>query len=261
MAVKFRYGDISPRWLCGQTQLFPFDLSSVIVMLDNQSIIQTGRNIQPRLAQYILGCIYNMANKISPSQRCQMTLRITWISGHDKVVGNENAASEARKAAAGESSQMSALPEFLKTDTLPCSLAAAWQAFRTDMQYLWEKCWKRSPRYARLARIDDSLPMHTYLRDRAGLTWAQQSLIMQLRTGHMPLNKHLHQIRKALSPICPACHRADETAHHFLIKCQAHKHAQHGLRMILGRKSMSIKHLLGKSDTMEMLLDYVAATG
>ena len=55
--------------------------------------------------------------------------------------------------------------------------------------------------------------------------------------------------------------RADETAHHFLIECQAHEHAQHGLRMILGQKSMSIKHLLGKSDMMKMLLDYVAATG
>ena len=200
-----------------------------------------------------------MADKIAtPSRRCQTALRIAWISGHDEVAGNEDADSEARKAAAGESSQMTALLEFLKTDTLPCTLAAARQAFRTDTQYLWQKCWKRSPRYARLVRIDDSLPTRTYLRDRAGLTRAQQSLITQLRTGHAPLNKHLHRIRKAPSPICPACHRADETANHFLIECRAHEHTRHGLR-ILGRKSTCIKHLLGRSD-MKMLLDYVAAT-
>ena len=65
-----------------------------------------------------------MADKIAtPSQRCQTALRIAWILRNDEVADNEDADSEARKAAAGEGSQVSALLEFLKTDTLPCSLA------------------------------------------------------------------------------------------------------------------------------------------
>ena len=77
-----------------------------IILLNNQSILQAVRNIQSRQAQYILGRIHNMADNIAatPSRRCQTTLRITWISGHDEVAANEDSDLEARKAAAGESS-------------------------------------------------------------------------------------------------------------------------------------------------------------
>jgi ribonuclease HI len=236
-------------------------IKSATILLDNQGVIQAVSNIRPRPAQYILGHVHHLANKTAmPSRRRRTALRIAWISGHDNVAGNEEADSEARKAAAGENSQVSTLPAFLTAEALPCSLAAARQAFRTGMRHTWRGRWERSPRYARTAKIDDSLPSSTYLSHTANFTRAQHSLITQLRTGHAPLNKHLHRIKKAPSPVCPACHRADETTHHFLFDCRAHEHARYGLRRKLGRKATSIKELLGKPDSMVALLRYVAAT-
>ncbi|KAJ7097481.1 hypothetical protein C8R44DRAFT_532373, partial [Mycena epipterygia] len=46
--------------------------------------------------------------------------------------------------------------------------------------------------------------------------------LIQLRIGHTILNKHLHHINHADSPICPCCHQGDETVIHYLLHCPAH---------------------------------------
>ncbi|OAX32906.1 hypothetical protein K503DRAFT_651940, partial [Rhizopogon vinicolor AM-OR11-026] len=43
------------------------------------------------------------------------------------------------------------------------------------------------------------------------------SLLFQLRTGHAPLNKHLHCIAKVPNPACQHCYLREETVRHFLI--------------------------------------------
>ncbi|KAG2040391.1 hypothetical protein BDR03DRAFT_858064, partial [Suillus americanus] len=40
--------------------------------------------------------------------------------------------------------------------------------------------------------------------------------LFQLRTGHVPLNKHLFRISKSPSPICSACHQKEESVYHFM---------------------------------------------
>jgi hypothetical protein len=168
---------------------------------------------------------------------------------------------EAKKAAMNGGSQMSGLPPLLEADPLPHSLATARQAFRAETKQRWGLQWRMSPRYTRLSKIDNRLPQGDYLSDTAKLTRAQSSLITQLRTGHVPLNKHLHRIKRAPSPLCPACTRADESTHHFLFECRTYEHARHVLRRKLGRKSTSVRELLGKPEPMLALLRYVAATG
>jgi hypothetical protein len=61
-------------------------------------------------------------------------------------------------------------------------------------------------------------------------------------------------------PICPACSKADETVHHYLFDCRPHEHTRHGLRKKLGRKSTSIRELLGRRKGILALLQYVADT-
>ncbi|KAG2143391.1 uncharacterized protein EDB93DRAFT_1088328, partial [Suillus bovinus] len=39
--------------------------------------------------------------------------------------------------------------------------------------------------------------------------------LIQLRTGHIPLNKLLHRIFS----MCPACEEREESVHHFLLSC------------------------------------------
>jgi hypothetical protein len=176
------------------------------------------------------------------------------------VRGNEEVDVEARKAAEGNSSQASELPTYLNKNPLPCSIAAARQFFRLDLQALWRVRWTASPRYTWAAAIDDSLPSKALYSLTAGFTRAQTSLITQLRTAHIPLNQHLYRIKRAPSPLCPACAGAEESIHHFLFDCRAHEHARAGLRRKLGRKSKSLRDLLGNQKAMKATLTYVAAT-
>ena len=140
--------------------------------------------------------------------------------------GNEEADVEARKAAKDGSSQTSELPVFLSGGPLLCSVTAAHQHFRLDMQDLWKAKWAMSPQHTRLAPIDDHLPSIAFYRDTAGFTRAQTSLITQLCMAHIPLNKHLYRIKRTPTPICPACTRAKESIHHYLFDCRAHEHAR-----------------------------------
>ena len=156
---------------------------------------------------------------------------------------------------------MSSLPAFLRAEPLPCSLSMARQAFKARLISTWREKWKASPHYAWLSRINDNLLSWTHLKHVADLTQEQLSLITQLQMGHAPLNGHLHRIRRMPSPLCSACSRANETTHHFLFDCRAHKHARHNLWRKLGRKSTSIRELLGKLGSMKAVLEYVAATG
>jgi hypothetical protein len=225
------------------------------------TVIQAAGHVRPKPAQQILEQIHTLANKITKPARHRAELKIMWISGHDEVDGNEAADAEAKKAASGESSQISELPNYLRTKPLLHSTTAACQTYRIGARKAFREHWMASPCHARMSNIDEHLPSQSYLKDIGSLTRAQASLITQLRTGHAPLNKHLHRIRKVPSPLCPACNKADETVHHLLFECHTHEHACHGLRRKLGRKATSIKELLGEPKSMRVLIEFIAATG
>jgi ribonuclease HI len=231
------------------------------ILLDNQAVIQSVGHIKARSAQHIMEQVNRMANTTArPTRRRKLGLRLAWISGHDGVGGNEAADAEAKEAAEGSSSQEGELPVYLRGRPLPRSIAAARQHFRTGLRQEWKMRWAASPRYARMAKIDNTIPSGKYNEMTMDFTRAQTSLITQLRTGHVPLNSHLHRIKRAASPLCPACGKADETVHHYLFDCRAHEHARHGLRGRLGSKAKSAKVLLGSKKGMAALLCYVAAT-
>ncbi|KAG2340462.1 hypothetical protein BDR05DRAFT_889759, partial [Suillus weaverae] len=84
---------------------------------------------------------------------------------------------------------------------------------------------------------------------------------MALRTGHAPLNKHLHRIGKLESPHCPHCANIDETVYHVLITCPQYRRERHSLTCALGRKAMSIPFLLSDPDATPHLIRFINATG
>ncbi|KAF8592098.1 hypothetical protein K439DRAFT_1325598 [Ramaria rubella] len=51
------------------------------------------------------------------------------------------------------------------------------------------------------------------------LSRSQASLLIQLCTGHVTLNKHLATIGAIESPTCPSCKWQDESVHHYLLQC------------------------------------------
>src|ERR1700683_1013213 len=89
----------------------------------------------------------------------------------------------------------------------------------------------------------------------------QASLLIQLRTGHAPLNKHIFNIKSADSPICPACENAHETVHHFLLSCPVYEQHQHHLFYTLNRGSRSLAIILAHPKPTKHLFKYISKTG
>jgi hypothetical protein len=98
---------------------------------------------------------------------------------------------------------------------LPISVSAAKQKFQANLNRRWLKLWA-------------DFPFNKFRKKLFKLSRNQSSLMMQLRTGHIPLNVHLRRIGKVESDRCQKCNdipgvlQAKETIGHFLFDCQAH---------------------------------------
>jgi hypothetical protein len=108
--------------------------------------------------------------------------------------------------------------------------------------------------------------MKQFTNSRDSLTRAQASLLFQLRTGHIPLNKYLHRIKRAETDKCPSCVQltgqpAVETVKHLLFECPAYIPQRHTLETKLGRNSRDLKSIFQNTDHTKALMRYVAHTG
>ena len=56
--------------------------------------------------------------------------------------------------------------------------------------------------------------------------WFGQRIALWLRTGHSPLNKHLHRTGQRDSPNCSHCHTTPEGRRHFLLECPQYQAAR-----------------------------------
>ncbi|KAG2069965.1 hypothetical protein BDR04DRAFT_1019957, partial [Suillus decipiens] len=79
----------------------------------------------------------------------------------------------------------------------------------------------------------------------------------QLRTGHIPLNKHLHRISLAPSPTYPSCQVHAESVHQ---SCPKYNRQRHALKADLGLKAHQLKNLLNDDDCMKSLFKFIART-
>ena len=110
---------------------------------------------------------------------------------HKGVAGNERVNEEVKKAAQGDSS-----PPVLQKH-LPTSTTAVKQEFNKKLKTRWAETWKVSPCYARFQHIDMNFPFNKFQKINNALSRLQASLLMQLQTGHVPLNSYLYHIKKA----------------------------------------------------------------
>ena len=152
------------------------------------------------------------------------------------------------------------LPGTLWECTLPYSLTALSGTFREALQDRWKSIWVKSSRKGWMDKIDNKLPSHSFLAETSHMSRAQVSILMQLHTGHVPLNYFLHKISKVESPVYLACQLNDETDHHYLFKCPGVAYEQHSLAQATGCNSKSIWHLLGNWCAYKSVLTYVHVT-
>jgi len=139
----------------------------------------------------------------------------------------------AKVATQGESSSEHRLPPAPR-GRLPQSVAAAKQDCRAELQKQWAERWKALPRFAKLSRFDDALPMKSFQKVRDGLTWVQASLLLQIRTGRVSLKFYLFPIKKAETDKCLACEQVAKRAvkeliRHYLLECPAYQNERYQL--------------------------------
>lgn len=114
----------------------------------------------------------------------------------------------------------------------PLSAGASYPGARQPKSNITDKKSKRKQRLyfdwspcANIAcKINHSMSSTVYNKLSQELPHRQASVCMQLRTGHIGLNKHLHRIGKAESPYCPVCKKVEETVQHYLFGCPAYCH-------------------------------------
>ena len=259
-------------------------LHSVIIGLDNQAAIHSLTNQEAKPAHYLLDAIHDMAERLhqcqdqiqhkdlfrqARQQNQQRTakskgiidLQIHWVPGHLDFALNDKADELAKDAATGSSSPPKDLPVLLRKP-LPASLSALRQESKSKIQRRWAHRWKTSPRCHHMSGIDKSVLSKKWMKLVKPLSHKQTSIIMQLRTGHIGLNKHLHRIKRSDSPHCPNCdENAIETIHHFLFDCTRYRRERSILHRKLRRHTYDISHLLTHPAATLPLLKYIHATG
>ena len=241
---------------------FEHDAKRAIIQLDNQAVLGTLSLRGPRPSQYLIDEITRQVDSIwewacDPAFR----LEIGWVRGHNGTEGNEKVDGEAKEAAKGRMSTARNLHSFLTDKTLPLSSSATKQASDALLHGMWRSEWATSPRFSKLSRIDPSMPSNGFRKLASKFSRAQASTLIQFRSGHIPLAKHLFRISKALSPVCPSCQSDEETVHHFLFDCPTWQHERWSMGRALGPKAKSADHILNNQKGVEVLLKFVGSTG
>jgi len=205
------------------------------------------------------------------SERCNERLeddtqpiKISWISAHSGIQGNELVDGEAKLAARGKTSAIDALPPLLR-NSLPRNASAIKQEFNEWLKTRWWTRWKNSPCHGKISRIDDQFPLTNFSKAREQLTWWQSTLILQIRTRHIPLNRYLHRIKKCENARCDNCYderniEVPESIQHFLFDCKTYEKERREFTRNMGRQSKDLKFIMLKPDVIEKLTRYIIST-
>ncbi|CAG8577605.1 9895_t:CDS:2, partial [Acaulospora colombiana] len=225
------------------------------VNLDNQAAIISTLTNKPQPGAYLLDEVNRLA-----TQTQEMPLKFTWIPGHSDIPGNDEADERAKEAAQGTSSETRQLPPLLRKP-LPFSVSALRQDLRARIETKRRVHWAKSPRYYRLNNIDPKLPSSHFRKLTRNLSRTETSILIQLRTNHLPLNAHLHRIKKIEHPFCRYCQgETIEDVNHFLFVCPQYTTARLDLRRKLGRQVQHLKTLLAAPKAIKHTLEYIRQT-
>jgi hypothetical protein len=243
-------------------QTEPRTLSRASIGVDNQAVILGCRRYHYARGQWAVDIFREKIDELRQSADTALTIR--WTPGHIGIQGNEVADELAKNAANGptHSSSPNDLPHELHRP-VPRSAAAIVQTFATRTKARAVKRWRQSKQHTRLQRIDKSLLSKSYLKLVKHMTRRQSSLLIRLRTGHSPLNRHLWNIKVTNNPGCRSCGRdEDEDVRHFLLSCPAHERTRVALRNKIGaRNAGNISLLLAHRKCLKPLFEFVDSTG
>jgi ribonuclease HI len=227
---------------------------TVEVGIDNHAVIRAKHDKSPHSGSHLLTRIREHADLVKQKMYNPKRLRMVWTPGHEDIHGNERADEEAKEAAHGNTSNKAELPTYLRKKPLPHNKAAIAQAFDTKIKAEWRQECKTSHRFGRILAIDDSLPSNSFLKYTKGCNRAQTSILMQMRTAQLGLNRHLYQIDQTDEPYCPHCPQEEETVRHFLIDCGYYAKIRQPIRLALRREWRQLDLWLSDKNKRQMVL-------
>lgn len=237
---------------------------SIDMALDNQAFISAATATGTQPGTHIIQRFHTIARQVRQQQATGTTLHIRWVPGHEDIEGNEAADVAAKAAARGNGSKIEDLPQYLQQEALPRSKSAIIEEEDKNTIRLWKEMWRTSPRYAQQHAIDPKLPSKSFMKLTKGLPRQHAVILMQLQSGHIPLNAHLHCIQKANSPLCtnPHCQSNNrrETVQHYILKCPSYNAARHRIRRKHGRRVMQASYLLLNPDCIQDTINYIIET-
>jgi ribonuclease HI len=181
----------------------------VSMYVDNQASILATQTKARNSGHYLLDILHTKLTR-NKGKFHNLGVTIRWIPSHLEIEGNEEADRQAKQAAKGDTdTPLNRLPQEFR-DRLPDSRSAIQQSINKATQKDAAHHLHKSPQWRKLRHVDPTMPSKRYRMMADSLPHKQASLLIQLRTGHAPLNKHLFHIKSADSPICPACEDAHE---------------------------------------------------
>jgi len=227
--------------------------------IDNQSGITAVTSIRPTPSHHIWDLFHRRLHAAN-QKHINLEILIRWTPGHIGIEGNEAADKEAKRTAQEGSSPDNQLPAALRK-RLPVSKSATKQAYMAKLRRKAQREWRKSPHHQTINRFDDTIPSKKYCKLTKPLRRKQSSILYQLWTGHIPLAKHLHRFKKAESPECPCCHQEEETVHHYLIRCPAHRKARNTMIRNAGIDATNMSKLLSERSLLPHLFCFISASG
>lgn len=214
---------------------------TVSIYVDNEAAIRGVNNRKNKAAQSLLHAFRNKARALGKKYP-RKTITIHWAPAHAGIEGNEAADKAAKKAAEGSTSVTEKLPNILRR-TLPANVSALKQEHNSKLVEKHKRSWEGSSRSSRIKKLGLTLPSNAFTKLAEDLPRLDAATLIQMRTGHFPLNAYLFKMGKVDRPNCPACGEPQETVQHFLEDC--HKHA---------RERWHLKRAAGTEDIMRFAL-------
>jgi len=172
-------------------------IKDAMIGADNQVAIRVLENTRGSLGQHLVDQLQEKIEEIY-TKHGQEALEIWCTPRHKGIEENERADKEAKKAAKGDMCPDTQLPPGCRGE-IKTSHSMGRQHFTRQIKSEAAKQFAKSPRFPCLHEINPLSPSPKFHKDSECL---QVSMLIQLRTGHIPLRKHLNRIEKPNSPMC-----------------------------------------------------------
>lgn len=231
------------------------------IWIDNTAAITATNTATPGPSHYLLDHFHSVLTELR-AKHPGIKIIISWVPGHMGYAGNERADSEAKKAAMGQTSYRSYLPSQLQ-QPLPRSRTSVVRVFAKELGYRHSEIWNKSPRYEKFQAINASnatMASRGYWKLLRELPRKLLTILTQLRMGHIPLQRHLHRIRRTETDVCPCCKQCPETVFHYIMQCSTHRVPRARLRSHFSHRDWNIATLLTKTKAIGHLFRFINDT-